>query len=66
VTGPLSPEEQQRRLAALSAGFVGALIWVVLILGWFALRWPGVLVAALVGLVLVRGRRLLLQRRRRR
>jgi uncharacterized membrane protein len=65
VTGELTPEEQQRRLAALSAGAVGALIWVVLILGWFAFRWIGVLAAALVGVALVRGRRLLLERRRR-
>lgn len=65
MTGGLSPEEQQRRFAALSAGVVGGLIWVVLVLGWFAWRWVGVVAAVLVGLALVRARRLLLERRRR-
>ena len=65
MTGALSPEEQQRRFAALSAGVVGALMWVVVVLGWFAFRWVGVLAAALVGVALVRARRLLLERRRR-
>jgi hypothetical protein len=65
VTGPLTPEEQQRRFAALSAGVVGALIWLVLVLGWFAFRWIGVVAAALVGVALVRTRRLLVERRRR-
>jgi hypothetical protein len=65
MTDGLSPEEQQRRFAALSAGVVGALIWVVLVLGWFAFRWVGVLAAVLVGVALVRARRLLLERRRR-
>jgi hypothetical protein len=65
MTDGLSPEEQQRRFAALSAGVVGGLIWVVLVLGWFAFRWIGVLAAALVGVALVRTRRLLLERRRR-
>jgi hypothetical protein len=64
VTGGLSPEEQQRRFAALSAGVVGGLIWVILVLGWFAWRWVGVVAAVLVGLALVRVRRLLLERRR--
>jgi hypothetical protein len=37
---------------------------VVLVLGWFAWRWIGVLAAVLVGVALIRTRRLLLERRR--
>ena len=65
MTGALGPEEQQRRFAAMSAGVVGGVIWVVLVLGWFAFRWTGVVAAVLVGVALVRARRLLLERRRR-